>query len=599
MFQSLLWHLDRQHRANPERPALQFNASGTWESLTWAEYRGKVRNLALALLEMGIGPGDRVAIYASSRLEWALFDFALLSLQAVVVPVYPTVSIEDLETILKDSQPKFLVLENGLPARQFRIIQDQIDFIEKIITMDTVSSIKNTRKNWHYWRDLEAPIRVRPAEENRASEEQWEKLWKSIEPSTVATIVYTSGTSGTPKGVMLRHEQALSEVVDAFDGVGVTAEDVSLSFLPYSHILGRLEIWGHAYSGFLLCFARSIERVREDLQAIRPTIMVSVPRIFEKFYAALQTRIEGSFATRRIAAWALKVGYRIGTRKLKREPLDLALASGAWLADKVFLRRVKSLFGGRLRFAICGGAPMDPQMARFFHACGVLLLEGYGLTETTGAICVNTPYDYEFGTVGKPVGDVELRLAEDGEIEVHSRKVAAGYWGDEKSTAESFRDGWFSTGDIGEFTPSGHLKITDRKKDLIKTAGGKYVAPQKIEAMLAGNPLISHVLIHGDKRKYVVALITLNKDEAKKFAKDKNLQYQDFASLTQHPEILKIIRAVIAETNSKLGNHESIKKFSVLREDFSIEAGDLTPSLKLRRKHLDRKYRTQIDALYS
>lgn len=592
--QSLIDYLQKQTQERGNSPALQFYAGGRWEQWTWAEYSQRIDQLALALLELGVKPKDSVAIYASNRLEWAIFDFACQSIQAVVVPIYPTIAIDELEAILEDAKPKFMVLESGLPARQIRLVQPRFACIQKVITLDTMPEAQSLREDWVLWRDL-------PAGEKYLS--ALKELTQSIRRDTLATIVYTSGTSGTPKGVLLNHEQILSEVIESFTAVGVESSDVSLSILPYSHILGRIEIWGHLFAGFNLAFGRSIEKAREDLASIRPTIMVAVPRVFEKFHSLILSQIQSSQWKGWLADWALSIGFRVAAKRSRRQPLSLSLISGSLLADQVFLKQIKKVFGGRLRFAICGGAPLDPQVARFFHACDVLLLEGYGLTETTGAICVNTPSDYEFGTVGKPLPDVELMFAEDGEILIRSKKVGKAYHQNPEATQETFRrkiDGkdWFATGDIGLLNESGRLKITDRKKDLIKTAGGKYIAPQKVEAVLQNHSLISNVLIHGDRRKYIVALITLNKDEALRIAKSKELKYQDFASLTQHPEMLKLVRTIVADCNSKLSNFETIKKFSVLKEDFSVESGELTPSLKIRRKFVDQKFQTQLDELY-
>lgn len=569
--------------------AMRFYENGSWQQLTWKEYFERVRSLALSLLKLGIQPGDRLAIYANTRLEWAIFDQACLSLQVVVIPIYPTASLEEMEIILNASQPKIVVVEAGLPARQLRLIQQRLEFIEQVVTLDDSIERAASTDKWLYWESL------KPAENLEA---KWNEISKAIEPAQDATIVFTSGTSGVPKGVEISFRQLHSEVTEAFKAVGVSPEDVSLSILPYSHILGRVETWGHVYTGFTLCFGRSIEKVREDLKEIKPTVMVAVPRVFEKIHSLISAQMKNNTLQSVIADWALQVGFQVSHHAIHREPLSPILFGESLIADTLVLGKVKDAFGGRLKFAICGGAPLDPHVARFFHACGILLLEGYGLTETTGAICVNTPADYEFGTVGKPLPDVELKFSELGEISVRSDKVAKGYLNDPEGNARAFQDGWFQTGDVGELTPDGRLRITDRLKDLIKTAGGKYVAPQKIEGILQNSGLISNALIHGDKKKYIVALITLEKNETLKLAKEMGLKFQDFASLTQHPEILKKVRAIVADCNSKLANHETIKKFSVLKEDFSLEAGELTPSLKLKRKLVDEKYKVQINALY-
>jgi long-chain acyl-CoA synthetase len=328
-------------------------------------------------------------------------------------------------------------------------------------------------------------------------------------------------------------------------------------------------------------------------------MMVAVPRIFEKVYAAIYAQVGNNPVTSKLFKWAVEIGKKAGEYRLQHKSVPIDLFLQYQLADRLVLKKVREAFGGRLRFAISGGAPMASDIALFFHACGVLVLEGYGLTETTAAICVNTPFNYRFGSVGTPIGDVQLKIAEDGEILVKSKKVMKEYYLDPEATKEAFTDGWYHTGDIGEILTSGDLKITDRKKDLIKTAGGKYVAPQRLENLLKMNSFIANVLIHGDQKKYIVALITLDKPSILQFAKDKNISFKDYESLTQHPAVLELVRRGVAEANSHLASYETIKRFSVLTRDFTVEDGELTPSLKVKRKVLDKKFANQLEALYS
>lgn len=576
-----------------DRPAYLTREKGYWKQVGWPEYYKQIEALACAFLEAGLAPDDKVALMSATRWEWSVTDYAVMGLHAVTVPVYQTVTAEDLEYILNDSGARFIVLENRAMMRLFLSIRDRCPKIEKALVLEKIREEDVEFLSWHAF--------LKSGEESAAARrEAFEERLRATRPDQVATLLYTSGTTGKPKGVVLTHTQIMSEVAEAFPYVGAHPEDVSLSFLPYAHVLGRIEHWGHAYIGFTMAFAESIERVRLNLQDIRPTIMVSVPRIFEKVYAAIQTQIEAHPLKKRMFARALEIGLRVGEARVKREPLPMTLSLAHQAAHKLVLGKVKEAFGGRLRFAISGGAPISSDIVRFFHACDILILEGYGLTETTAAVTVNTPYDYEFGTVGKPIGDVEIKIADDGEILVRSKKVMREYFGDPDETAKAIDpDGWFRTGDIGELTPSGSLRITDRKKDLIKTAGGKYVAPQRLENLLKTNPLVSQVLIHGDQRKYIVALITLEKTHLESFAKARGLAYTDLEALTQHPAVLEEVRRGVAETNAKLASFESIKRFAVLPHDFTVEAGELTPSLKIKRKYVDQKYRNQIEKLYS
>jgi long-chain acyl-CoA synthetase len=363
--------------------------------------------------------------------------------------------------------------------------------------------------------------------------------------------------------------------------------------------MGRIENWGHVFIGFQMAYAENIEKIRTYLIEVRPTILVAVPRIFEKVYSGIYAQLGNSVLRTKIFQQALAIGRKVSQCKLDRKPVPLKLFLSYQVAQKLVLNKVREAFGGRLRFAVSGGAPISSDIAMFFHSCGILILEGYGLTETTAAVAANTPFNYRFGSVGRPIGDVQIKIAEDGEILVKSKKVMREYLNDPEGTAMAFTNGWFHTGDIGELMPTGDLRITDRKKDLIKTAGGKYISPQRIENLLKENSFVSHALIHGDQKKYVVALITLDPGFLKNFAEEKGLVFKDLSELSQHPQVLQTVRLGVAEINSRLANFETIKRFSVLPDDFTVQGGELTPSLKVKRKILDQKFRKQIDALYT
>lgn len=414
----------------------------------------------------------------------------------------------------------------------------------------------------------------------------------------IITLIYTSGTTGQPKGVVLTHQQAHSEVAEALPLVGVNSSDQSLSFLPYAHVMGRIEHWGHALIGFKMAFSTSIERIREHMVEIKPTIMIAVPRLFEKIYSGILSQIEASPAKKKLFNWALQLGLEVSRNHTEGKPTSLLTLAQYRLAKELVFKNIAEKLGGRLRFAVSGGAPLSGELAQFYNALGVLLLEGYGLTETTAAVCVNTPFDYRFGTVGKPFGDVKVKIAEDGEILIHSKKVMREYYNDPASTSQTLKDGWFYTGDIGEFDEQGFLRITDRKKDLIKTAGGKYVAPQRLEAFLKTSPLVSQVLVYGDQKKYVTVLLTLNYDALKSGAPVWGLSPDEVKTPSQSAKVKEILRKHISEVNSKLASFESIKNFSVLDREFTIDSGELTPSLKVRRKAVTTKYHSLLESMY-
>jgi len=574
-------------KSRPENQvAAEFKKSKQWISYNWREVFETCEGLALAFESVGVKPGDRVAIFSDTRIEWWLTDLSVLGMGAVTVPIYQSSTPADLVFILNNSKCKVLVVEGKAHYKKWESIANQCPSVEKVITFDRYETAAA-------WDDF-----LQTGRDLAAQGSRFENNLRKASLDDTATILYTSGTTGQPKGVVLTHRQLVSELEDLFPVLGVSTADKTLSFLPYAHIVGRVEALGALHVGYTLAFAEGVERMRLNLKEVKPTALIGVPRIFEKIYASIITQIEANPVKKKLFKWALKVGKDLSRAKRMNETISPALLTQYWLADKLVFSEFREKMGGQLRFAMCGGAPLATEIAELFHAAGILILEGYGLSESTGAVTVNTPYSYEFGTVGRPFGDVEIRLAPDGEILVKSDKVMSHYYENEDATKEVMKDGFFATGDIGEWTTDGFLKITDRKKDLIKTAGGKYVAPQKLENLLKLHPLISNVHIHGDQKKYIVALLTLNKQMLIDFAKKHEISYQDVAALTQHDRIRTLVRKIVADVNSQLGSYETIKAFSILLHDFSIETGELTPSLKVKRKFCDEKFKDVINSLY-
>lgn len=579
---TLLHSLPEFKSRPPSQAAIEHPVDTTWQSLNFSEYFEKIQNLALGLKSLGVGKGTKVGIYSQTRWEWAVSDLSCLSLGSVVVPIYPNNTPGEIEYILNHSECEFLIFE-GLPQQEKNL--------EGINTPQLKSKISMLSSQW-------SQVLRRGEMEPQSSKEDWFSTSQSVTPEDLASLVYTSGTTGIPKAAMITHEQIFSEVSEAFQTCGVNSSDKSLTFLPFAHVLGRIEIWAHAYIGYTMAFAESIERLKDNLSQVQPTIVIAVPRIFEKIYSSIWTELESNPLQRKIFEWALGVGLEVSHKKLHRIPLDLPLVLRYEAAKRTVLHKVKNVFGGRLRLAVSGGAPLHKDICSFFHAAEVLILEGYGLTETTAAVCVNTPYNFRFGSVGRPIGDVEIKIAEDGEIQLRSKKVFKGYFKDPDSTKSVFRDGWFCTGDIGELGLHGELRITDRKKDLIKTAGGKYVAPQKLEGLFKSHGIVSSVLIHGDQRPYVVALISPDRMRLESMAKERNWSATTWPELLETQEAKDQYRKIVTDVNSRLASYETIKKYLVLPIEFTIENGDLTPSLKVKRKHLDQKYKNQISGLY-
>lgn len=563
-----------------ERPkkwiAARFKRHKQWLELNWSDYYRTCEAAGLGLAALGVQKGDRVAVISNTRLEWAALDFGILGIGAVTVPVYQSNKPDEIEFIINHCEAKVLIIEDLTQWKKWETIAKRCKSVEHVVCMQASPDLPSHVIGWEDF--LERGVRAYVQTPDFFADQI-----KSNRIADLATIVYTSGTTGEPKGAMLTHQQIISEVEDLVRAFPISPLDSTLCFLPFAHVLGRAELWLHTYLGFTLNFAQSIEKLKSDLKEVRPTVIIGVPRIFEKIYAGMLTQIESQ-------KWRKKVfDFLSGAEDFAR----------AKVADLLIYSKLRDGLGGRLRFVVSGGAALEPQLASFFHKAGLLILEGYGLTETTAAIAVNTPGQYKFGTVGKPLPDVEIKLAADNEILVKSKKVMIGYYKDEAATNTALQDGYFHTGDIGEWTKQGYLRITDRKKDLIKTSGGKYVAPQKLEGLLKTSPLISHVLIHGDKRKYVVALVTLNESYAKTLAREKGWTFRDFKMLTQLHEMKEAVRKAIAQVNAQLASYETIKNFAILPEDFSVESGELTASLKIKRKVADQKFKDIIEELYA
>lgn len=575
------------------KTASRFKFNGEWKSQTWKDCFLMAETIANGLHSFELSKGDRVALVSNTRFEWWMCDFGIMGAGFVTVPLYQSSLPEDIEYILNNSEAKVLILEDASQVKKWEKIASKCPQVAKVICIQDYSDLPDEILSWQEFLDEgDAQITASPGLFSKCIDES--KI------DDVATILYTSGTTGEPKGVVLTHRQIMSEIVEVFTTVGIDDTDESLSFLPYSHVMGRIESWGAVYCGFTLNFAESIERIRLNLTEVHPTIMIAVPRIFEKIYSGILSQVEANPLRNKIFKWALEIGKQVSRHRIEGSSLPLPLLGQYLVAKKLVFTPLKEKMGGKLRFAVSGGAPLSAEIARFFHAADLLVLEGYGLTETTAAITVNTPFAYQFGSVGKPAGDVKIKFDKDGEILVKSDKVMREYYKNPTATQQAFTDdGFFRTGDIGEFTSDGFLKITDRKKDLIKTAGGKYVAPQKIENLLKLHRLVSNVLIHGDQKKYIVALITLNEEVVLDFAKSQNLSYPDYASLTQHDLIKNEVRQIVAEANSQLSSFETVKNFAILPKDFTLEEGEITPSLKVKRKFCDQKYSGTIDKLYS
>ncbi len=569
------WLIDLQKR--PDGVAIKYKQNDSWKEISWSEYLVKIVSLASQISELGYQRKDHIGILSSTRWEWIITDMALIGSGIVSVPLYANLSDEDLLFIINHSDIKLLIIESDKYLAQIDRIKNK--FIRKI-------EIK-TFDNFQF--DLVT---------SDQDKESFLKSCDKINIKDVATLVYTSGTSGTPKGVTLTHESVVSEVTEIFETVGIKPSFTALTFLPYAHVMGRAEIWGSCYIGHTLAFAESIDKIKMNLQEIKPDFIIAVPRIFEKFYAGILAKIETQPLKSKIFNKAIELATTVERYRKTKQTIPWLLLLQYETLSKIAFAPVKKAFGGNLLFAVSGGAPLATDLTLFFSYCGIQVLEGYGLTETCAAISVNTPNSFNPGTVGNLIGEVQIKFAADGEILVKSKKCMKEYYKNPEATTEVFHDGYFATGDIGELTASGQLKITDRKKDLIKTANGKYVAPQKLEGLLKQEPLISQVLIHGDQKKYIAAVISIEDFQIKEWAHAQGIPFEKIEDLYQNPALRLRIQKQIQLVNTHLASHEAIKKFEITHEAWTIENGCLTPSLKIKRKYLEKKYAEVLDEMY-
>ena len=573
----------------PERDAFLFKRGEVWTRMRWDEVWRKAKALASALIESGFEKGDKACIWSYTRPEWIICDLAIQLAGGISVPIYQTLPIDQAGYIINDSEATFVFAEDEDKVQKLKDAREQIPRVKKVISFPKIDEDDFVVSLERFEGEGEEKI--------SKNEGRIDDVIKNTDLDDIATLVYTSGTTGVPKGVIQTHLNHLS-MVEMLASIGDLKEDDNLFlFLPLAHSFARAIEMIHPRIGFLLSFAESIEKVVDNLAEVKPTVFPSVPRIFEKVHSAVLGQAKG--IKKKIIDWALNVGREAGKYRYEKKTLPPLLALKYKIAHALVFSKLHKKLGGRIRFFVSGGAPLSKEIAEFFWAAGLLILEGYGLTETTPALTINTTREFKFGTVGKPLKWVEIKIAEDGEIVARGPNIAKGYWKKPKETEEVFKpDGWFHTGDIGEFDEDGFLRITDRKKDLIKTAGGKYVAPQPIENMIkASSPLISQVVVIGDAKPYCVALVTLDREATEKWAREQGIDLP-WEELVKHELVQKHVQEVIDKVNSRLARFETIKKFAILPEDFSIEAGDLTPTLKVRRKIVMQKYKDIIDSLY-
>ncbi|HPF61301.1 MAG TPA: long-chain fatty acid--CoA ligase [Gemmatimonadales bacterium] len=580
----------RRHRELPA--ALRSKVDGSWRAIRHDELLERVRHVHAGFRDLGLVPGDRVAILSENRPEWAITDYACLAARCVDVPVYPTLPAQQIAYILRDSGARVVCCSTAAQVEKVLEIRDAVPALEQVILFDEGPIRDGVRSFREFERHGAAAAPRWP---------DWEAEALEAEPDDLATLIYTSGTTGDPKGVMLTHGNIASNVVAALDVLDLRGGEC-LSFLPLSHIFERMV--GHytmLHGGVTISYATSHETVAAELLEIRPTLLASVPRLYEKIYARVVEKATGGGAlTRAIFEWARATGLKHLEYRLEGTPPSWALRLGQRIADLLVFSKLRAGMGGRFRFCVSGGAPLNPDIARFFLAAGLPILEGYGLTETSPVITVNPLERIKPGTVGPPLPGVEIRIADDGEILCRGPNVMRGYFGKPEATAEAIDpDGWFHTGDIGEIDADGYLRITDRKKDLIVTAGGKNIAPQPIEALLKTNPFIANAVMLGDKRRFPIMLLVPNFERVRAWAVTEQIAAADDEALVEVPAVREKIEREARKSFRDLAQYETPKKFLVLPRDFTIASGELTPKMSVKRKVVEQHWQASIDALYA
>ncbi len=574
------------------KTALSHKVDKKYQDISYATLAERIKDFCLGLTELGLQKGDRVALLSENRPEWAITDLATLAGGGVTVPMFSTLTSAQVEYIVRDSGAKILCVSSerqlqkikdwdaNVPTNlQHTVIFDDLQD-DSVRTFDQVCELGQQVEN---------------------GDQVYQQASEAVEPDDLASIIYTSGTTGDPKGAMLTHSNFMSNAQAATEIVSITPDDVFLSFLPLSHVFERMG--GHYLplsGGATIAYAESLFTIRQDMQEVRPTIMMSVPRLYEGMHERIIRSVkEGSSTKQKIFHWSVGVGAKVSQAIQRRRKPNPVLSLKASIANKLVFQKLKAVTGGRLRFFVSGGAPLSKAIAEFFHAAGILILEGYGLTETSPVISVNQPDRWKFGTVGPIVPGVEVKIAEDGEILSRGPHIMQGYFNKPSDTAEAIdADGWFHTGDIGEIDAEGFLTITDRKKNILVLSNGKNVAPQPIENQLKQSPYISEIMLLGDQRSTVSALIVPSFDELKEYTEAQQLEAEDIPALLQTQEVQRLIRSEINQYSADFADFERVRRFTLMAEEFSEKSGEMTPTLKLKRSVVMENHKAAIDQMY-
>lgn len=579
--------------ATPDAEAFRFPTDAGWGSATWAQVAETVRTIAAGLLALGLRAEDRVAIASSTRIEWVYADLAIMCAGGATTTVYPSTGSDDVAFILADSGSRVVFAEDDAQVAKLRERRALLPDVDRVVTFDGTPD-----GDWVIGlADLEALGAKHLVEHPTAVDESV----AAVRPEHLATLIYTSGTTGRPKGVELPHRCWTYIAAGATSLDLISPDDLQYLWLPLAHAFGKMLTVVQLQIGFASAVDGHLDRIVENLSVIRPTFMAGPPRIFEKVHAKVVQTVEEEGGLRhRLFTWAFRVGGQAADARLRHVRPSLPVQAQLLVADRLVLSRIRERLGGRIRFLVSGSAALSTDVSKWFCAAGLPLLEGYGLTETSSGTCIARLDDPQSGLVGPPLPGTEIRVADDGEIFTRGPGVMNGYHNLPEVTAEVLsEDGWLATGDVGEIDDQGRLRITDRKKDLAKTSGGKYIAPQAIEVLFkAVCPLASSMLVHADGRNYATALVTLDPEALAQWARAQGLDADDYATLTADPAVLDYVRSCVDVVNGRLNRWETIKDFRILDRDLTVDGGELTPSMKVKRKVLESRYRSLLDSMY-
>ncbi|MEV0622763.1 long-chain fatty acid--CoA ligase [Nonomuraea sp. NPDC050404] len=576
--------------ATPDAEAYRVPSDGAWASLSWREVGERVRALALSLSGLGSAPGTRVSILCSTRLEWILCDLSVLATGAATTTIYPSNTAAECAFVITDSGSTIVIAENDEQVTKLRSVQKEMPDVTHVVVIDGSPS----DDGWVVTLDS---LTGAEGEDRQAA---YDTMVDAIAQDDLATLIYTSGTTGRPKGVELTHDNWLYAAGAVREIDLISPSDLHFLWLPLSHSFGKLLEVVMIDIGVPTAIDGRLDKIADNLGELRPTVMAAAPRIFEKIHNTVAANmIRDGGVKLRIFNWARKTGLRVSKARQRGATIPITTRAEYALADRLVFAKLRDRFGGRIRYFISGAAPLNQDVAEFFDAAGLTILEGYGLTESSAGSFLNRPETVRFGTVGEPFPGTEVRVADDGEILIRGRGIMRGYHGLPAETAEALEDGWLHTGDIGEVDEAGRLRITDRKKELIKTSGGKYVAPTYLEGRIkAACPYVSHVFVHGDRRNYVTALVTLDMEVVGPWARAESLP-TEAEELREHPRMRAEVEQAITRVNADEAGYATVKKFAILAEDFSVETGELTASLKIKRKAVEERHGTTLDSFYT